>query len=45
MWWGVLSLFKPLLCAEMHLGPDGTRLKQNAQAGWVVYGNMIEKKI
>ncbi len=27
-----ICLFKSLLCVETHLGPDGTRLKQNAQA-------------
>ena len=42
------SLFKWLLHVETHLGPDGTRLTQNAQArlksvykhaGQLVYGN------
>ena len=39
-------LFNRLLRAETHLGPDGTRFKQNAQAislykhaGQLVYGN------
>ena len=44
--WGLL--FNRLLHAETHLGPDGTRLEQNAQArlkslykhaGQLVYGN------
>ena len=29
----LLSMFNRLLRAETHLGPDGTRLEQNAQAG------------
>ena len=44
-----VSLFNGSLCTETHLGPDGTRLKQNAQArlkslykhaGQLVYGNV-----
>ena len=49
----VVCLFNRSLRAETHLGPDGTRLKQNAQArlkslykhaGQLVYGNVKREK-
>ena len=48
-----VCLFNQSLHAETHLGPDGTRLKQNAQArlkslhkhaGQLVYGNIKTAK-
>ena len=48
-----VSMFNWSLRAETHLGPDGTRLEQNAQArlkslyklaGQLVYGNVKREK-
>ena len=48
-----LYMFNWSLRADTHLGPDGTRLKQNAQArlkilykhaGQLVYGNVKREK-
>ena len=48
-----VCLFNRSLRAETHLGPDGTRLEQNAQAmlkslykhaGQLVYGNVKREK-
>ena len=36
-----MYLFNRSLRAETHLGPDGTRLKQNAQAGLKAYISML----
>ncbi len=50
----IVWLFIPSIRADTHLGPDGTRLKHNAQAkirslykhaGLVVYENMRETNI